>query len=124
MKQWLLGPDGWTMPVCEIAVNVGDSYRYVWQPEGGGDDFGFTGELLESLPPCRSVTTEIMIGTGFPATLNELTLTPTETGTLLCLVITYANVEQRDAVLATGMTTGMEASYARLEDLIGHSVNA
>ena len=50
-----------------------------------------------------------------PDTTNELTLTPVEGGTLLSLVITYANAEVRDAVLATGMTDGMETSYARLE---------
>jgi len=118
MQQWLLGPDGWTMPVCEIATNVGDSYRYEWAPEGGGEGFGFTGELLESEKPYRAVTTEAMIGMDFPATLNELTLTPVEGGTLLSLVITYADAEQRDAVLATGMTDGMETSYARLEGVL------
>ena len=124
MKRWLLGPDGWTMPVCEIAAKVGDSYRYMWEPEGGGQGFGFTGELLESEEPYRAVTTEAMIGMDFPATRNELTLTPVEGGTLLSLVITYANAEMRDAVLATGMTTGMETSYARLEGLLGTGVNA
>lgn len=118
MKQWLLGPDGWTMPVCEIAANVGDTYRYVWEPDGGGDGFGFTGELLESEAPYRAVTTEAMIGMDFPPTINELTLTEVEGGTLLSLVITYANAEMRDAVLATGMTDGMETSYARLEGLL------
>ncbi len=121
MKQWLLGPDGWTMPVCEIAANVGDTYRYMWEPVGGGDGFGFTGELLESDAPYRAVTTEAMIGIDFPATRNELTLTPVAGGTLLSIVITYANVEMRDAVLATGMTGGMETSYARLEGLLGVS---
>jgi uncharacterized protein YndB with AHSA1/START domain len=117
MKQWLLGPDGWTMPVCEIAANVGDTYRYEWAPEGGGEGFGFTGELLESEKPYRQVTTESMIG--MPGqTLNELTLTPVEGGTLLSLVITYANAEMRDMILATGMTDGMETSYARLEGLL------
>lgn len=124
MKRWLLGPDGWTMPVCEIAANVGDSYRYVWEPDGGGEGFGFTGELLESEPPHRAVTTEAMIGMDFPATLNELTLTSVQGGTLLSLVITYANAEMRDAVLATGMTDGMETSYARLEALLEASVSA
>ena len=37
---------------------------------------------------------------------------------LLSLVITYADAAQRDAVLATGMTGGMETSYARLEGLL------
>jgi len=117
MKKWLLGPDGWTMPVCEIATTVGDSYRYMWEPVGGGDGFGFTGELLESEEPYRAVTTESMIGME-GQTLNELTLTPVEGGTLLSLVITYANAEMRDMILATGMTTGMETSYARLEGLL------
>jgi len=118
MKRWLLGPDGWTMPVCEIATAVGDTYRYMWEPDGGGQGFGFTGELLESEEPRRAVTTESMIGMDYPATLNELTLTPVEGGTLISLVITYANAEQRDATLATGMTRGMETSYARLEQLL------
>jgi uncharacterized protein YndB with AHSA1/START domain len=123
MKQWLLGPDGWTMPVCEIAAKVGDRYRYEWAPEGGGEGFGFTGELLESEKPYRAVTTEAMIGMDFPATLNELTLSPLRGGTLLSLVITYANAEQRDAILATGMTGGMETSYTRLEALLGAGVS-
>ncbi|TAL43283.1 MAG: ATPase [Salinibacterium sp.] len=124
MKQWMLGPDGWTMPVCEPATRVGDSYRYMWSPESGGEGFGFTGELLESEEPYRAVTTEAMIGLDSPATLNELTLTPVDGGTLLTLVITYANAEQRDAILATGMTDGMEASYERLEGLLAPTVSA
>ena len=118
MKKWLLGPDGWTMPVCEIATKVGDTYRYEWEKDASGEGrFGFTGELLESEHPYRQVTTESMIGME-GQTLNELTLTPVEGGTLLSLVITYANAEMRDMILATGMTGGMETSYARLEGLL------
>jgi uncharacterized protein YndB with AHSA1/START domain len=113
MQRWLLGPDGWTMPVCEVATQVGDTYRYEW--EQGEQRFGFTGELLESSPPHRCVTTEQMIGMDGPGTTNEMTLTPVEGGTLLSLVITYPSAEVRDIVLATGMTDGMETSYARLE---------
>jgi len=124
MKRWLLGPDGWTMPVCEIATKVGDTYRYMWEPEGGGEGFGFTGELLESEEPYRTVTTEAMIGMDYGSTLNELTMTPVEGGTLLSLVITYADADMRDAVLATGMTDGMETSYARLEGMLEASVSS
>jgi len=116
MKRWLLGPDGWTMPVCEIASGVGDSYRYEWEAEDGSGRFGFEGELLESEPPHRAVTTERMIGMEGPGTVNEMTLTALESGgTLLTLVITYPSAEVRDLVLGTGMTDGMERSYARLE---------
>ncbi len=112
MQKWMLGPDGWTMPVCEVATEVGDTYRYEWT--NGEDSFGFEGSLLESTPPVRSVSTESMIG--MPgSTTNELTLTPVAEGTLLTLLITYPNVELRDTVLATGMTDGMEESYRRLE---------
>ncbi|MBK6762994.1 MAG: SRPBCC domain-containing protein [Micrococcales bacterium] len=115
LQRWLLGPDGWTMPVCEVATTVGDAYRYEWEQADGGGRFGFTGELLESVPPHRAVTTEQMIGMEGPGTVNEMTLTPVADGTLLSLVITYPNAEIRDIVLGTGMTTGMETSYARLE---------
>lgn len=121
MKRWLLGPDGWALTECEVATNVGDAYRYWWKPTTAdappemADGFGFDGALLASAPPHRAVTTEHMTGTDYPSTRNELTLTPVEGGTLLSLVITYPSAEVRDMVLATGMTAGMETSYARLE---------
>ncbi len=116
MRRWMLGPDGWTMPVCDVATTVGEKYRYEWEPVNGSEGrFGFEGELLESVPPYRAVTTERMIGMPGDATVNELTLTPVAAGTLLALVITFPDADTRDAILATGMTDGMETSYARLE---------
>jgi uncharacterized protein YndB with AHSA1/START domain len=118
VQRWLLGPDGWTMPVCEIATEVGQSYRYEWAPVGGGEGFGFEGELLEHQSPVRSVTTERMIGVPGEGTRNELTLTPCSGGTLLTILVTYPSAEVRDMVLATGMTGGMETSYQRLEAIL------
>lgn len=115
MQRWLLGPDGWRMPVCEVARAEGDSYRYEWESNDGSQRFGFEGELLESVAPYRAVTTERMIGMDGPGTTNVLTLTPHAAGTLLTIVVTYPSREVRDMVLGTGMTTGMETSYARLE---------
>ncbi|OIQ95620.1 hypothetical protein GALL_223960 [mine drainage metagenome] len=119
MRQWLLGPDGWTMPVCEVGTEVGQTYRYEWEQVDGSGRFGFTGSVLESRPPHRSATTGVTIGTDGPSTTDELTLTAVEGGTLLSLLITYPDADVRDTVLATGMTGGMETSYARLESLIG-----
>mgnify|MGYP003380820199 CR=1 FL=1 len=54
---------------------------------------------------------------------QELTLTPVQGGTLMSLLITYPNKELRDMILGTGMTTGMEASYVRLErEVLGLSL--
>lgn len=118
LKTWLLGPTGWTMPVCELASEVGGTYTYEWAQSDGEGRFGFTGELVERKAPVRSVTTERMLGTDGPSTLNEMTLTPVEGGTLLSLLITYPSLELRDQILSTGMVDGMETSYARLEQEI------
>lgn len=118
MQRWMLGPDGWTMPVCEVTTEVGGTYRYEWEAEDGSARFGFEGELLESVPPVRAAQTERMIGTDGPSTHNEMTLTPVEGGTLLTVLITYPSKELRDEILATGMTDGMETSYARLESVL------
>lgn len=116
MKRWMLGPDGWTMPVCEIATKVGDSYRFEWAAADSSQRFGFEGELLESDAPHRAVTTERMIGMDGAAAINLMTLSPVEGGTLLTLVVTYPSSEVRDMVLGSGMVGGMEQSYARLEN--------
>ena len=116
LSQWLLGPDGWMMPVCEVAAKVGDTYRYEWAQTDGAGRFGFTGELLESEAPRRAVTTERMIDTDGPSTTNELTLVPKPGGrTQITNRITYPSRELRDTILGTGMVGGMETSYARLE---------
>lgn len=119
LRAWLLGPDGWSMTTCEPATAVGESYRWVWTQDGGEVSFGSSGEVLEMDAPHRAVTTEVMAGDGIPAdapgTLNEMTLTPVDGGTLLSVVITYPDATTRDIVLGTGMVSGMEASYQRLE---------
>ena len=115
LRRWQLGPDGWTMPVCEVATSVGETYRYEWENEADGRSFGFTGELLEVLAPVRAVTTESMIGMDGPVVVNELTLTPLGSGTLLTMIGNYPDAETREMILATGMADGMETSYARLE---------
>jgi len=117
MKKWLLGPDGWVMTVCEIDPTPGGAYRYAWAPEEGkpGEAFGFEGENLVITPERRLVSTERMSGTDLPGTVNDLALDEADGVTLMTLYITYTDKEQRDMILATGMTDGMEASYARLE---------
>ena len=115
MKRWCLGPDGWSMPVCEVTTSVGGRYRYEWESNDGSQRFGFEGELLEFAAPYRAVTTEQMIGMEGPAVRNELTLVPVQGGTLISLLITYPTKELRDMILGTGMTKGMETSYLRME---------
>ncbi|MCB9547104.1 MAG: SRPBCC domain-containing protein [Myxococcales bacterium] len=119
IKRWMLGPDGWSMPVCEVAVEVGQTYRYEWENAADGGRFGFTGELLEAEAPRRAVVTEGMIGMDGPPAVNELLLVPQPGNrTLIELRITYPSREVRDLVIGTGMVDGMEISYARLEQAV------
>src|SRR5260370_37721496 len=57
VRQWLLGPPGWTMPVCEIGQRVGGAYRFLWRGPGGSG-MGTRGALREIVPPERFVATE------------------------------------------------------------------
>ncbi len=119
LQRWMLGPDGWTMPVCEVATVVGQTYRYEWAADDGSAGFGFTGMLLESEPPRRAVSTEAMLGTEAPSTHNELLLSPLPGDrTRITLLITYPSKDIRDMVLGTGMVDGMEISYQRLESVL------
>ena len=119
LRRWLLGPDGWTMPVCVAAQQTGDSFRWEWESEDGTARFGLEGELVDAAPPHRSVTTERPIDTDGAGTLNEMTLTPVEGGTLVSIVVTCPSIEVRDEILGTEMAVGMEASYARLDEVVG-----
>ena len=123
MKRWLLGPDGWVMTVCENDLVVGGSYRNAWAPEDPalGQAFGFEGENLVIEPERRLVSTERMTGLDAPGTVNDLTFDEADGVTLMTLYITYTDAAQRDMILATGMTDGMEASYQRLEREIIHA---
>jgi uncharacterized protein YndB with AHSA1/START domain len=49
IQQWMLGPDGWTMPVCINDARVGGKIRYEWA-DGNGNGFYLTGEFLELQP--------------------------------------------------------------------------
>jgi uncharacterized protein YndB with AHSA1/START domain len=123
VRRWMLGPDGWTMPVCEVATSVGKAYRYEWESDDGSSRFGIEGELVESEPPHRAVTTERPIGSDDTGTRNELTLTAVDDRhTLISLLIVFPTRELRDQTLATGMIDGVEASYARLERTLSTTV--
>ena len=53
VKRWLLGPDGWSMPVCEIDLRAGGKYRYVWRNDSHGREMGMGGVYREVVAPER-----------------------------------------------------------------------
>jgi uncharacterized protein YndB with AHSA1/START domain len=118
VKQWLLGPDGWTMPVLLNDAKPGGTIRYEWT-DGMGGGFYLTGEYVELVPFTRIVHVERMhLPDPTPDNHVETRFEPDGMGTLMTMRMTLPDAETRAAMLATGMDGGMEASYARLEATI------
>lgn len=118
IQRWLLGPDGWTMPVCISDARPGGHYRYEWE-NGKGHRFHETGEFLELDPPRRIVQVgRMFLPEQTPDNHVETTFEADGTGTLMTIRMTLPDEKTRSAMLATGMEHGMEASYARLEGMI------
>ncbi|HXB55984.1 MAG TPA: SRPBCC domain-containing protein [Vicinamibacteria bacterium] len=118
IQKWLLGPEGWTMPVCINEARPGGKIRYEWR-NGTGGGFYLTGEYLELEPYKRIVHVERMhLPNVTPDNRVETRFDPDGTGTLMTMRMTLPDGETRAAMLATGMEHGMEASYVRLEGVI------
>ena len=114
VQKWLLGPDGWSMPVCEIDLKRGGKWRYGWRNDKTGEEFGMSGEFTEVDRPSRVGFTERFMD-NMPETMNMNEFTEKNGKTTMKLTITYPSKEIREQVMATGMTGGMDTSYDRLE---------
>ena len=118
IRQWMLGPEGWSMPVCDIDPRPGGKIRYEWV-NGSGGGFYLTGEVLEMVPFSKLVHVERM-HLPDPTPDNHIVTTFTADGddTLMTMRMTLPNEAVRTAMLASGMEKGMETSYERLESTI------
>ncbi len=123
-QRWLGGYPGWTMTVCEADLRVGGTFRWRWRADEDGKQFGFHGEYLEVEAPSRIRNTETFDPGDVGGTMGDqpamITVTFDEQGgvTILTTLIDYGSRISRDEALATGMTDGMEVSYARLDALL------
>ena len=119
VKRWLLGPDGWSMPVCEIDLKVGGKYRYVWRRDKDGTEMGMGGVYREIVAPERIVATEKFDQSWYPGeAVGTFVLIAQAGKTTLTETILYESREARDGVLKSGMEKGIVASYDRLEKLL------
>jgi uncharacterized protein YndB with AHSA1/START domain len=122
VRRWLLGPPGWTMPVCEIDLRVGGAYRYVWS-KSGIPDMGMGG-IYQSLTPGRMIIAsekfdeawypgEAIVTTSF---IEQSDLTQ------VSMRVRYESSEACDLASSSGMEQGMAAGFDRLAQLLaGHS---
>jgi uncharacterized protein YndB with AHSA1/START domain len=119
VRRWLLGPDGWTMPVCEIDLKVGGRYRYVWRKESTGTEMGMGGVFREIVRPEKLVATEKFDESWYPGEAIDTTVFEERGGvTKMTLSVLYASKEARDTASRSGMERGMIAGYDRLEQVL------
>ena len=118
VRRWLLGPPGWSMPVCEIDLTVGGAYRYVWRKDGV-KDMGMGGVFREIVSPSRLVATEKFDDSWYPGDALDTTAFVEEGDiTKTKITVLYESKEARDTARRSGMEHGMAAGYNRLEELL------
>lgn len=124
VKRWMLGPPGWTMPICEMDLRVGGRFRWRWRSDEDGKEFGFHGEFREVVPEARLVHTESfdpgsMGGehSGGEALITTL-FDEADGVTTVTTIMDFGSLEARDRAVATGMTGGMEQSFQSLDRLL------
>jgi uncharacterized protein YndB with AHSA1/START domain len=117
LKRWLGVFGGWSLAVCEVDLRVGGPYRWVWQR--GETKMGVSGVYREIAAPVRVVATERFDNPWYEGD-GLVTVTFDERGgrTTLTMTIRYISKEVRDAVLKSGMETGVGASFDKLAELL------
>jgi uncharacterized protein YndB with AHSA1/START domain len=116
LPHWMLGPEGWTMPVCEIDLRPGGAWHFVWR-RADGTEMGMRGVYKEIKPPERLVCTESW-GGDWPETINTLVLSEKDGKTTMSQTVLYPSKEARDAAMKTGMKDGASVSFERLADYL------
>lgn len=114
VKNWWgrLG-EGYSVPVCEIDLRPGGSYRFVNRHPHG--EATFYGEYREIVPPEKLVYTEIFAE--YPDSVSLITAVFVAEGkkTRYTATCAYPSREVRDLVMSSGMEQGAAASYDQLE---------
>ena len=119
IKRWLLGPDGWSMPVCEVDLRIGGKYRYVWRKDGGSEEMGMSGVFREIDKPVRIVNTEKFDQPWYPGEAVDTTeFAEKANRTTVTQTVLYESKEIRDGVIKSGMESGVRRSYERLEEIL------
>ncbi len=129
-RRWIGGYPGWSMPVCELDVRPGGAFRWRWRQDAEEKEFGFHGEYIEVDRPSALVSVERFdpgtFGGEMPTseTTNHTSFAEQDGITTLTVRIVYASKAARNGALSSGMTEGMETSYARLTQLVADDTAA
>ena len=119
VKRWWHANRG-TVTVVEIDLRVGGKWRYVMVADDGME-VGFHGEYREIVPDERIVSTEVY--EGLPdgvseeegGTVNTVTFSEADGRTTMTLLIQTTSKVSRDAIIESGMESGLQDALELLE---------
>jgi uncharacterized protein YndB with AHSA1/START domain len=110
VPNWHTGPEGMTMPVCEIDLRPGGAWRYVWR-NALGREFEATGIYREVDPPKRFVYATTANG---EEQMSSTTFTEERGRTTVTVSMILASAAARDKALPLARY-GTETNYTRLD---------
>ena len=105
------------LTVKENDVRDGGKWRFV-HADAGGHEHGFHGVFHGDPSPEGVVRTFEYEGAPGHVSMETLTLTDLGGRTLVCTVSSFQAVEDRDAMIASGMERGVHDSDERLTELL------
>jgi len=118
LRRWLGVQEGWTFAVCEIDLRVGGTYRWVWRGPDGME-MGMGGVYREIVRPERIVATEKFDQSWYEGDAVVNTTFDEQDGrTTLTITVRYQSKDVRDAVLQSGMESGVAAGFDNLAELL------
>jgi uncharacterized protein YndB with AHSA1/START domain len=120
LTQWL-GPRKYAMKVERWDPRDGGAWRFT-HSDDAGNEFGFHGVFHGTPSPDGIVQTFEFEGAPGHVSLESLTLEERNGRTIVRTHSVYQSVEDRDAMLNSGMADGMNDGYQRLDELLARLV--
>jgi len=116
LVQWL-GPRRLTMVVDRFDVRDGGAWRYI-NREQDGTEYAFHGVFHGTPTPDAMVQTFEFEGAPGHISLDTMTLEERDGRTILRGHSVFQSVEDRNAMIESGMETGVNEGFDRLEELL------
>jgi uncharacterized protein YndB with AHSA1/START domain len=116
LAQWL-GPRRLTMTVERLDPRDGGTWRYIHH-DADGSEYGFHGVFHGTPSPDGIVQTFEFEGAPGHVSLETLTFEERDGKTLVRINDVFQSVEDRDAMIQSGMETGVNEGYERLDELL------
>jgi uncharacterized protein YndB with AHSA1/START domain len=116
IPQWW-GPSSVTTVVDRMEVKKGGVWRYL-QRDAEGNEYGFHGVYHEIASPDRLVYTFEFEGMPGHVLLETITFEEQDGRTTMIDLAVYQSVEDRDAMIQSGMESGAAESWDRFEALL------